>query len=130
MARDERVPRAHPRHSRAGLAASLGDRHVTEPEPEAARLDATITGRVQGVGFRYFVLREAMALGLTGWVANTSGGAVRCVVEGARGSLESLAERLHDGPPSADVDRVSVAWMPATGRFAAFEVRSGAHPGD
>src|SRR3954451_18980896 len=130
MARNERIPRAHPRHARAGLAASLGGGRMTGPEPEAARLDATITGRVQGVGFRYFVLREAMALGLTGWVANTSGGAVRCVVEGSRESLESLAERLHDCPPSGAVERVSVAWMPATGTFASFEVRSGAHTGD
>jgi acylphosphatase len=100
------------------------------PETDAVRLDATITGRVQGVGFRYFVLREAMALGVTGWVANTPAGAVRCVAEGPRRSLESLEARLHDGPPSADVERVSVAWMSATGTFASFEVRSGAHTGD
>jgi len=99
-------------------------------ERAAVRLDATVSGRVQGVGFRYFVLREAMALGLTGWVANIPGGAVRCVAEGPRPSLESLEGRLRDGPPSAIVERVSVAWMPATGRFVSFEVRSGAHTGD
>ena len=99
-------------------------------DPDAARLDATISGRVQGVGFRYFVVREAMALGLTGWVANISSGAVRCVAEGPRRSLESLEQRLHDGPPSAAVERVSAAWMPATGSFVSFEVRSGAHTGD
>jgi acylphosphatase len=99
-------------------------------DPAAVRLDATVSGRVQGVGFRYFVLREAMALGLTGWVANIPGGAVRCVAEGPRPSLESLEDRLRDGPPSAIVERVSVAWMPATGGFLSFEVRSGAHTGD
>jgi acylphosphatase len=99
-------------------------------DPAAVRLDATVMGRVQGVGFRYFILREAMALGLTGWVANTPSGAVRCVAEGPRGSLEALEERLHDGPPSAIVERVSVAWMPATDSFVSFEVRSGAHTGD
>ena len=99
-------------------------------DPTAVRLDATVSGRVQGVGFRYFVLREAMALGLTGWVANIPGGAVRCVAEGPRGSLESLEARLNDGPPSAIVERVSVAWMPATDSFVSFEVRSGAHTGD
>ena len=99
-------------------------------DPATSRLDATVSGRVQGVGFRYFVLHEAMALGLTGWVANTSGGAVRCVAEGPRESLEALEERLHDGPASAIVERVSVAWMPATGTFVSFEVRSGAHTGD
>ena len=99
-------------------------------EPDTVRLDATVIGRVQGVGFRYFVLREAMALDLTGWVANTPGGAVRCVAEGPRASLESLEDRLHDGPASAIVDRNSTAWMPATGSFVSFEVRSGAHTGD
>ena len=99
-------------------------------DPTAVRLDATVSGRVQGVGFRYFVLREAMALGLTGWVANTPSGAVRCVAEGPRDSLESFEERLHDGPPAAIVEHVSVAWMPATDSFVSFEVRSGAHTGD
>jgi len=100
------------------------------PETDAVRLDATVIGRVQGVGFRYYVLREAMTLGLEGWVANTSDGAVRCVAEGPRASLETLLQRLHDGPVSAIVDRVSVAWMPATGALGPFGVRSGGHPGD
>jgi acylphosphatase len=100
------------------------------PETGTVRLDATVVGRVQGVGFRYFVLREAMALGLAGWVANTSGGSVRCVAEGPRRSLDVLVERLREGPISAIVDHVSVAWMPATGTFGSFEIRSGGHPGD
>jgi acylphosphatase len=103
---------------------------MSSASPGSARLDATVVGRVQGVGFRYFVLREAMALGLDGWVANTSDGAVRCVAEGARPSLETLLQRLHEGPVSATVDRVSAAWMPATGTLGPFEVRSGGHPGD
>ena len=49
------------------------DRAMTDQRTAPARLDATVLGRVQGVGFRYFVLREAMALGLDGWVANTPG---------------------------------------------------------
>lgn len=94
------------------------------------RLDATVLGHVQGVGFRYFVLREAMALGVDGWVANTAGGTVRCVAEGRRDTLESLLDALRQGPPAAIVDRVSVAWMPATGTLGAFSVRSGGHTGD
>lgn len=96
----------------------------------AVRLDATVIGRVQGVGFRYFVLREAMALGLHGWVANTPDGSVRCVAEGRRDRLEALLERLRVGPASAIVERVSEAWMPPTGTLGPFGVRSGAHPGD
>ena len=94
------------------------------------RLDARVTGTVHGVGFRYFVYREANALGLVGWVANLPDRSVRCVAEGARDRLEALLARLSEGPPAAKVDGVSVAWMPATGSFATFGVRSGAHPGD
>jgi len=95
-----------------------------------ARLDATLVGRVQGVGFRYFVLREAMELGLDGWVANWTDGSVRCVAEGPRERLESLLGRLREGPASAIVERVNEAWMPATGTLGPFSVRSGAHRGD
>lgn len=95
-----------------------------------ARLDATVIGRVQGVGFRYFVLREAMELELQGWVANTPEGAVRCVAEGPRGRLELLLDRLREGPPASIVERVTEAWMPATGTLGPFGVRSGAHRGD
>jgi acylphosphatase len=98
--------------------------------PELVRLDARVTGRVHGVGFRYFVYREAQALGLAGWVANVADGSLRCVAEGPREVLEMLLERLREGPPSAIVEGVSVAWMPATGSFGTFGVRSGAHLGD
>ncbi len=71
-----------------------------------------------------------MDLQLDGWVANTRDGSVRCVVEGPRDRLERLLERLGDGPVSAIVERVSVAWMPATGTLGPFTIRSGSHPGD
>jgi len=94
------------------------------------RLDATVHGRVQGVGFRYFVLREATALELTGWVANTGNGSVRCVAEGPREQLETLLELLRTGPPAAIVKSVGDLWMPATGTLGPFGVRSGHHRGD
>jgi len=94
------------------------------------RLDATVIGRVQGVGFRWFVLREAMALRLDGWVANTPDGSLQCVAEGLRPDLQLLLERLREGPPAAIVERVIEAWMPATGTLGPFELRSGTHRGD
>ena len=94
------------------------------------RLDATVHGRVQGVGFRYHIVRRAMDLDLTGWVANDADGSVRCVAEGPRPVLEALVRILEDGPAGAIVDRVTTAWGPATGEFRAFEVRSAAHRGD
>ena len=57
----------------------------------AERLDASVRGRVQGVGFRVFALREAMDLGLAGWVANQADGSVRIVAEGPRQDLEVAA---------------------------------------
>ena len=102
-------------------------------QPTAAireRLEAIVHGRVQGVGFRVFVRRTARKLGLTGWVANESGGRVRCVAEGFRDDLEALVQALSDGPPGAWVERVDASWQPPTGEFAAFDVRSGWHGGD
>lgn len=97
---------------------------------DLARLDATVRGRVQGVGFRYFVLREASGGSITGWVANEPNGSVRCVAEGPRPELESLLNALRDGPAGARVDGVGVSWSAATGEFRTFTVRSGSHSGD
>jgi acylphosphatase len=94
------------------------------------RLEAVVHGRVQGVGFRFFVLRAARGLDLHGWVANESSGRVRCVAEGPRSALETLLDALREGPPGASVARVDATWLPATGMFHDFDVRSGWHPGD
>jgi acylphosphatase len=94
------------------------------------RLEAVVRGRVQGVGFRWFVLGEAARLGLTGWVANEPDGSVRSVAEGSREALEAFRDALRAGPPGAVVGRVDEHWLPATGTFPVFGVRSGAHRGD
>jgi acylphosphatase len=94
------------------------------------RLEATVHGRVQGVGFRYFVLRSAAELELVGWVANEADGSVRCVAEGPKLALEALLAALRDGPRGAVVSSVAEDWLPATGRFERFGVRSGGHRGD
>lgn len=94
------------------------------------RLDAVVRGRVQGVGYRFFVMRAAMELGLSGWVANLPDGAVRCVAEGDLAALEVLAERLRIGPPASSVEAVLIGWPPATGEFSTFSLRSGWHAGD
>ena len=94
------------------------------------RLTAWVRGRVQGVGFRYFVLRLAGREGLTGWVANQSDGSVRCVVEGPPEALDRIEAALCDGPPGAVVQAVQAVRMPATGKFDRFAVRSAGHTGD
>jgi acylphosphatase len=101
---------------------------------EAARLDALVVGRVQGVGYRYFVVREARRLGLDGWTANEVDGSVRVVADGPRRTLEVLLDALREGPPASIVERVVVNWPPVSaggwllGR--GFEIRSGSHRGD
>jgi acylphosphatase len=73
-------------------------------------LCATVTGIVQGVGFRYFVQRRASALGLNGYVSNLPNGDVEVNAEGMRGTLEELVEYLRKGPPMSSVKYVSVGW--------------------
>ncbi len=87
-------------------------------------------GRVQGVGFRWFVVTTASELGLTGWVANRSDGTVQLVAEGPWQALRTLVTALHEGPPGADVTDVEVSDRPLTLGLSRFEVRSGYHPGD
>jgi acylphosphatase len=91
-------------------------------KPEA-RLHAVVHGRVQGVNFRYYTVRNAQTLGLTGWVANRWDNTVETVAEGPRGALTQLQDFLHRGPPSAMVQRVDAAWETPTGEFRHFGVR-------
>ena len=95
-----------------------------------ARLEAVVQGRVQGVGYRVFVLRRARDLGLVGWVANEPDGSVRCLAEGPRPALEDLLAELREGPRGAGVRGVHVTWASPTGGFSRFDVRSGWHSGD
>lgn len=104
-----------------------GETSVDRP---AERLEATIRGRVQGIGYRYFVLRIAARVGLTGWVANQPDGSVRCVIEGPPEELDRIEALLREGPPGAVVDVVQGVRMPAIGGFDRFEVRSAGHSGD
>lgn len=75
-----------------------------------ASLTAYVAGRVQGVFFRMFVLKEARALGLTGRVRNLPDGRVEVNAEGERAKLEQLVQKLHQGPPGAIVESVNTEW--------------------
>lgn len=87
------------------------------------RLNAIVFGRVQGVGFRFFVLQQAVAMGLAGWVRNTSEGMVEVVAEGDSASLEELLAALREGPDAAYVRDVKFHYSPATGEFRDFDIR-------
>ena len=87
------------------------------------RLSARVRGRVQGVGFRAFVVREARRLGLAGLVRNCEDGTVEVAAEGPQDRLEALAAALRRGPAGARVDAVETAWSAGSGEFSGFAIR-------
>jgi acylphosphatase len=86
------------------------DREITQHAAPLRQLHAAVYGRVQGVGYRLFVQREAQALGLVGWARNLTDGSVEVVAEGTGESLRRLQELLGEGPAGAAVDEVTVEW--------------------
>ncbi|MDQ6719860.1 MAG: acylphosphatase [Candidatus Dormibacteraeota bacterium] len=89
---------------------------------ESERLHGVIKGDVQGVGFRYFLIRRAESLGLKGWVTNRDDGAVEFVAEGRRRELEQLERAAREGPRMARVTAVEVKWSNATGGLDRFDI--------
>ena len=81
-----------------------------------------ITGYVQGVGFRWYVQREATALGLAGEVCNRHDGAVVVEAQGPREALEQLVERVRLGPAAAADVAVDARWSEGPARFAGFRI--------
>jgi acylphosphatase len=81
-----------------------------------------VRGRVQGVGFRWFVEREAHLLGIAGWVRNNHDGSVELLAQGTRDQLSGLHSRLREGPRAARVDSVDISEAsPVTG-LASFRI--------
>ena len=87
------------------------------------RLRAIVTGRVQGVGYRYFVQRVAVPLGLVGNVRNLSDGSVEVIASGTRSSLEQLIRQLREGPSASRVEAVVTELSPYTSEYRSFHVR-------
>lgn len=86
------------------------------------RIEAVVQGRVQGVGFRYFVAERARELRLVGTVSNLRNGDVRVVAEGEEGALEALLAALRQGPRMSHVESVHAVWRPPTREFTRFSV--------
>ncbi|MBB3912142.1 acylphosphatase [Sphingomonas desiccabilis] len=72
-----------------------------------------ITGRVQGVSYRAWMIEQAESLGITGWVRNRADGSVEAVVSGPAEQVDALVARTHRGPPAARVTAVIVTDTPA-----------------
>jgi acylphosphatase len=87
------------------------------------RAEIIVNGFVQGVGFRYFVYRNAKALGLKGFTKNLFTGEVVTVVEGSRAMIEELSNKIKVGPSNASVRKHNIIWCEPKNEFENFEIR-------
>jgi acylphosphatase len=92
-------------------------------ENDREELHAVVHGRVQGIGFRYFVVEHALALGLRGFARNLSNGDVEVLAQGPRSALERLLLLLRQGPSPAYVTEVTTTWRQPTEHVSGFHVR-------
>ncbi len=88
-----------------------------------ARALVTIRGRVQGVGFRFFTLRTARELGLSGWVRNLPNGDVEALFEGERSTIEQALAACRQGPPASRVEELHCSWHPPDKELIDFSIR-------
>ena len=86
-------------------------------------MTARVTGRVQGVGFRWWVRRQAVALNITGWVMNADDErSVEIVAEGEPAALDTLERSVRIGPSGSRVESVRAERGPASGEFDQFGI--------
>jgi len=91
-------------------------------DPEIS-IRGTASGRVQGVGFRYFVLRHAEAAGLRGYVRNLSDGRVEFLLRGAPDGVDIVIEQIRIGPAHARVADVATTEDPVADAGSGFVIR-------
>lgn len=89
---------------------------------ELVRVRVFVSGRVQGVAYRFYAEKYANALGITGWVRNLADGRVEVLAEGSRPEIEAFLERLREGPRLARVQGFDVRSEAASGEFPGFSV--------
>ena len=87
------------------------------------RVRVIISGRVQGVGFRYFTQREGERLGIVGWVKNLPNGDVEAEAEGEEAQVDAFVEAIRRGPPASRVLDFQIVAIPANHRDVGFDIR-------
>jgi acylphosphatase len=92
-------------------------------ETKTSRAHVYISGRVQGVNFRWYTQRKAQELGLTGWVRNLWDGRVEAVFEGEENAVRRAVEWCYRGERPAWVEQVEVDYLEPTGEFSSFRIR-------
>ena len=90
-----------------------------------SRVEATVSGEVQGVGYRYVVQGIARKLGVKGFVENAADGTVRVVAEASEQVLEAFVKKLEVREPPINVEKVESTYLKATGEFQSFRVGHG-----
>ncbi len=95
---------------------------MTESTPQLKRAHVFISGRVQGVGFRYNTVYMAQRLDLTGWVRNLWDGRVEAVFEGPAEVVEQAVAWCRHGERPARVEQVNISYETPTGEFRSFRV--------
>ena len=81
-----------------------------------------ITGKVQGVSFRFFVQQQAQELGINGWVSNKPNGDVEALAQGEKAELEQFIAKVNQGPVFSKVEDVSLNWMNEAEQYFGFEI--------
>lgn len=84
---------------------------------------ATVYGRVQGVGFRFYVKNKAISLNVTGWVRNNPDGTVEILANGPLNDLEQLLHYIKTGSIGSQVDKVDFQWFQTEKALKTFEIR-------
>jgi acylphosphatase len=101
----------------------MGEIQLMPPQSEnILTVNIKITGKVQGVGFRYFVLRQAQELGITGWVSNKPNGDVEALAQGEKADLEQFVAKVKEGPSFSRVEDVSLNWLNKAEQYFGFEI--------
>jgi acylphosphatase len=96
---------------------------AAEDDGQPVRLTAWVYGRVQGVGFRYWVRRKSEALGLSGTATNLDDGSVEVIVEGSEAACRQLLADLGSGAAPGRVARITQRWGAAKGDTSGFSER-------
>ena len=99
----------------------------TAPEPAEAQLTAYVSGRVQGVGFRWWCAGTAKPMGLSGYAENLDDGRVKVIAQGTRASCERLLDALNSGDTAGHVDFVDATFSEPQGAFKGFGIRYRPH---
>jgi acylphosphatase len=87
------------------------------------RAEIIISGFVQGVGFRYYILKHAQELGITGYTQNIVTGEVQTIVEGEVSQIEELFSIIKVGPRSSKVKNARIYWSDNKDEFSSFQIR-------